>query len=266
MISVEAHGRLGNHMFQFAFGLAAASRLGTDFAMNDELLRPLFDLGGWNGKAQRARRSVRFHITKRLAPSPVVKVGNDEDPDLVIRALQDGVHYAGFFQSLRYFENVASGVRSAFHPHEQHVEAFRTRYHDLAANPYICCHVRRTDYEDAGVHLPVSYYRDCLRLAGSSGDTPIVFVGDDLSEVEVEFAEERGVRFERNDEIVDMQLLTHASTVVTSNSSFGWWGSWLGAAHRPIFAPEYWLGVRIGTETPRTVIPQGWNRVQVSMP
>ena len=74
-----------------------------------------------------------------------------------------------------------------------------------------------------------SYYEECLRLAQvSDGDQPVVFVGDDLGGVEHEFGGDPVFALERNDEIVDLQLLVNAAVVVTSNSSFGWWGSWLG--------------------------------------
>ena len=37
-IAVEVRGRLGNQMFQFAFGLAASRQLGTDFVIADDVL------------------------------------------------------------------------------------------------------------------------------------------------------------------------------------------------------------------------------------
>jgi len=262
VISVEARGRLGNHMFQFAFGLAAGARLGTDFAMNDELLRPAFRLGPWSSAHRRTGRAARFRATKRLAPLPVVKVDNEADPRVALEALVDGRHYAGFFQSLDFFANVQTDVRAAFEPRAHHVEAFGTRYAELANTRYVCCHVRRTDYERGGWELPVSYYRDCLRLARHDGDQAVVFVGDDLGVVEREFGADPDVRFEQNDEVVDLQLLIHATVVVTSNSSFGWWGSWLGEPGRSIYAPKYWLGFRTRKELPNRVIPVGWTQVE----
>lgn len=250
-------------MFQFAFGLAASARLGTDFAMNDALLRPIFELGSWRSPMRRAVRSVRFRVARRLTPPRVVKIDNDDDPEVALTTIVDHVHYAGFFQSLLYFEDVQPLVRAAFEPHRRHVEAFRELYGDLVSSPYVCCHVRRTDYEAANAHLPLSYYRECLRLAQISSDVPVVFVGDDLDEVGQEFGGSPGVRLEHNDEAVDLQLLINATTVVTSNSSFGWWGSWLGRPGRPVYAPKDWFGFRIGKEIPRSVVPPEWQTVPV---
>jgi hypothetical protein len=248
-------------MFQFAFGLATAIRLGTDFAMNDDLLRPAFRLGPWASPIRRARRASAYRIAKRRALRRVVKIDNADDPDLVVQSLSDHVHYAGFFQSPRYFDNAATEVRAAFQPRAHHIAKFLECYGDLVDTPYVCCHVRRTDYERAGFVLPISYYRECLRVAHVPEGTPIVFIGDDLEEVEREFGGEPGIRMEHNDETVDLQLLINASAVVTSNSSFGWWGSWLGAAERPIYAPKYWLGFKGGVESPQAVLPPEWHQV-----
>ena len=263
VISIEARGRLGNQMFQFAFGLAASTRLRTDFAMNDELLRPAFQLGGWRSPSRRIRRSIRFHLAKRFSPAPVVKIAHDEDPRDSLARLADGVHYAGFFQSAGYFEDVEPLVRAAFEPRRRHVDRFRDRYADLARSPYVCCHVRRTDYVEAGWALPISFYEECISLARVSEETPVVFVGDDLEEARRAFGGRAGFRFERNDEMVDLQLLVNASAVVTSNSSFGWWGSWLGDPARPVYAPKHWLGFPAGVDALHSVIPPGWNAVTV---
>ncbi len=248
-------------MFQFAFGLAASTRLRTDFAMNDELLRPVFRLGAWQSPSRRISRSVRFHLSKRFSPAPTLKVENTDDPDVALAKLADRIHYVGFFQSVRYFEEVEPLVREAFEPHRRHVERFRSRYADLP--PYVCCHVRRTDYLESGWALPVSFYEDCIPLARASPEMPVVFVGDDLDEPRRAFDGRPGFRFERNDEILDLQLIVNAAAVVTSNSSFGWWGSWLGPPGRPVYAPRHWLGFRAGADNPHSVIPPGWHEITV---
>jgi len=266
MIAVEARGRLGNQMFQFAFGLAASARLGTDFAMSDALLRTHFRLDPWSAPLRTARRAFRYRARRWLSPFPVTKVAGDAEPDSVLASLVDGTHYDGFFQSERYFAGADNLVRRAFEPHAAHLAAFRARYGDLIRSPYVCCHVRHTDYAQwlGGVALPLSYYRDSLRQAGVAAETPVVFVGDDLAEVEEEFGGRPGVHLEHNAEIFDLLLLKHAGTVVTSNSSFGWWGAWLGGPGRRVFAPRHWLGFRGDHDIPRAVVPPRWTEVAVA--
>jgi hypothetical protein len=202
---------------------------------------------------------------KRLSPLPVVKMDNEDDPRIALTSLADRRHYAGFFQSADYFANVESEVRAAFAPRAEHVEAFSRRYTQLASSPYVCCHVRRTDYELLGWDLPISYYRECLQLAREHDDMNVVFIGDDLDVVEREFGAEPGIRFERNGEAVDLLLLVNADVAVTSNSSFGWWGSWLGSPGRPVYAPMHWLGFKQRCEIPCRVLPPEWRQIAVAV-
>jgi hypothetical protein len=264
MIAVETRGRLGNHMFQYAFGVAAARRLRTDFVIDESLLRRNFRLGPRGGYRERARRSLWYRTRLKISPLPVVKVSGDDDPDEVVRNLNDLRQYAGFFQSERYFLEAAREIAAALHPRREHELSFERRYGELAARGYVCCHVRATDYREwsGGVALPPAYYRECLRRAAAPPDMPVVFVGDDLSEVRAVFTGPH-FRFEQNEEAVDLLLLARATIAIVSNSSFGWWGAWLGDARRRVLAPRFWLGFRAGAEVPRAVLPERWEQVPV---
>jgi hypothetical protein len=259
VIAVESRGRLGNQMFQYAFGLAAARRLGTTLAFPDEALARLFVLGS------------HVPLGSTAPPGRFVSVGNDdyERPEEVLGRLADDTTYAGFFQSERFFAAAASEVRACFRPLPEHEHAFGRAYGDLVERGYVCCHMRRTDYETfaGGVALPMSYYRASLRRLDSPPGTPIVFVGDDLSEARTAFATAPAARFEHNEEILDLQLLRHARAVVVSNSSFAWWGAWLNdQPGKRVLAPRHWLGLNFGWEYPPGVIPDGWTRVRVQQP
>jgi hypothetical protein len=256
VIAVERRGRLGNQMFQYAFGLAAAARLGTDFAMAADELAPLFALPG-RSALRRIRAAAEFRL--RGGAYPVVTVDNDAEPEAVLASLTDRTNYAGFFQSERYFAPARDAVAAAFAVRPEHVRAFRAAYGDLLAFPYVCCHVRRTDYHafDGGVVLPPSYYGEGLAAARTQVDGPLVVVGDDLGEVGDLFGAD--ARLEHNDPVVDLLLMVHAAAFVSSNSSLSWWGGWLGERPgRPVVAPRLWLGFRRGREIPRGIVPDRW--------
>lgn len=257
MIAVDSRGRLGNHMFQYAFGLAAARALGTDFAFEATSLSPLFVLG------------PHREIGRR--PPRVVAVGNDDytDPGAVLASVEDETTYSGFFQSEGFFAPARDAVRASFRLRAEHRQAFAERYGELAGQGYTCCHLRRTDYETfaGGVALPMRYYRDALRRAGTAAATTVVFVGDDLEEARAAFGSRPHTRFEQNDEATDLQLIANAQTVIVSNSTFGWWGAWLNERPgRRVLAPRHWLGFGYGWEYPPAVIPTAWEQVAVHRP
>ncbi len=91
MIAVERRDRLGNQMFQFAFGLAASRRLWTGFVMADDLLRAYFSLGSHTRVMGRGLRALRYRVRRRFAPYLSVSVGNDDydDPERVLDTLTD---------------------------------------------------------------------------------------------------------------------------------------------------------------------------------
>lgn len=267
MISVEARGRLGNHMFQFAFGLAASARLGTDFAIDDRLLRSGFTLRPWGTARRRFVRGLQYRLTRRVRPFEVVKVEPEafEEPETVIARLRDHAHYVGFFQSELFFETAAESVRQAFRALPEHERTFRGKYESLLQRPYVCCHVRQTDYREwgGGLALPASYYATCIQAIRQDSDAPVVVVGDDPEWLAAEITDEL-VRVERNSEIVDLLLLTHARHLIISNSSFAWWGAWLNESASRILAPRYWIGFKTGREAPHRILPERWEPMPVS--
>ena len=268
MIAVERRGRLGNQMFQFAFGIGASRLLRTDFVMADDELRAVFSLGRFGSPWQRAARALRYRARAGLAPFPVVEIDKNEyeDPGAVLGRLKDSTSYSGFFQSELFFAHASDEIRAAFTVLPEPEAVFRSKYRALLERPYVCCHVRRTDYLTwgDGIALPVSYYRECLERAELAGRCPVVFVGDDLEEVRGELGGLAGVRFEANEPVLDLMLLMHAETVVASNSSFAWWGAWLNATPgKTVFAPRQWMGFKEGRELPPRVIPAAWIQVPI---
>jgi hypothetical protein len=143
--------------------------------------------------------------------------------------------------------------------------------------------VRRTDYVTIldGLALPAAYYRRSLDLLDVAPQTPVLFIGDDLSEVRAVFGGGPQVRFEENSAPLDFQLLLNAQALVLSNSTFAWWGAWLNTLpSRQVLAPRDWLGwtrrtgwrVRPGGrwgsvswEYPPAIVPDGWIQVPVPL-
>ena len=265
MIAVESSGRLGNQLFQFAFGIAAATRLGTSFVMRDDDLRRVFVLAPYRRFGGRVARSLRFRAGQALRPYRVVKIHDETfgDPAEALEHLADRTVYSGLFHSERFFTAVRAQVLAAFTFRPEHERRFQDRYADLLETPYVCCHVRRTDFVTLGVALPSSFYFDALSVLAPADGWPIVFVGDDLVGLKREFGRIKCARFERNDEALDLLLMAGASAVVMANSTFSWWGAYLN--RRPgksVIVPD--LGER--RSGLQRALPDGWQRVPVGTP
>jgi len=127
--------------------------------------------------------------------------------------------------------------------------------------------MRRGDYfewGDGGRALPTSYFLDALAAVDDLESHDVLVISDDLEHAAEELKEVPRVRFESNPAMVDLLLLMNASVVVTSNSSFSWWGAWLN--RRPdarVLVPKYWVGFPERIEIPRGVVAEGWRQIPV---
>jgi hypothetical protein len=258
-------------MFQLAFAHATAARLGTTYVYGrppfkeTELGPPLwklFDIGPWASPFTRARRYAEF-LARYGHRARIVEIEQDAEPEEAIAGLREGIVYTGFYQSERWFSGHEEAVRRMFTPLPEHEAEFRRRYPDLE-RPYVCIHVRRTDYLETGVWaLPTSWFLDALAaLPGIEGHR-IVVVSDDPEGVRSEFAGHFDGVFDANSQMVDLLLLMEADAVITSNSSFSWWGAWLNRRQAPVVAPRHWLGFAAGREEPRGAVPDRWISVPV---
>jgi hypothetical protein len=261
VIAVDQRGRLGNAMFQWAFGFVVARRLGTSFRVDQTLLRPLFQL---DGRVAGAVREARYEIRRRRTGLLPLEVDNVEPPKQVISALRDDTRYGGYFQSAQYLAGHEQAVREAFRLRAGAQRAYRDHHGGLSG--HIAVHVRRGDYAEfnGGALLPIAWYDACLAAIGDRAGRPIVFVSDDLDWVRTTFRHHPNTRFVAASEAVDLQVLMHADALVLSPSSFSWWGAWLNRRSPQVFVPRDWINFRTGGgEYPAGVICPEWTKVDV---
>jgi hypothetical protein len=267
MIAVDKRGRLGNQMFQYAFGLAVAQRLGTRFAYDTSELERYFELPG-SARGRGATRLMAWTLDRLVGLERREVLTEDyEDPDVILASATDRTFYGGHFYSCHFFEPSSAAVRGAFTVREVHVKGFETKYGVLLRDGYIAAHVRLTDFFTYrnDVTLRPGYYRRAFDQLDTA--LPIVVVSDEPERVRAALGDDPRIQVEANDEIIDFLLLRHATQVVTSNSSFAWWAAWLN--DRPglrVVAPRWWLGLHAEREFPVKVIPEEWQQVEARRP
>ena len=104
--------------------------------------------------------------------------------------------------------------------------------------------------------LPLDYYdRAMQNLADTVGEPTFVLFGDDPAFVDLfaERAEHRGYSVVSalplgHDPITQLRLQSECEHAILANSSFAWWGAWLGDRRhgrgRKVIAPAGW-GTRV---------------------
>jgi hypothetical protein len=258
---------LGNQLFIYAAALEQARRLGVDVQVDLSFYRihtkrvyglnQLFELDIHEPTSREANpslaRRVLKHALRRLKQSNLLMEFKEESrlfqPEIF--NIRPGTTIEGFFQSAKYFPSVgpeiAESIRNAIvSAAEQEV------IDDLSSSPFIAIHVRRGDYlleshiRDAHGITTRKYYETSLEMIGKRGLPCIVFT-DSPQEVKQELVGMAELVFDSRilllGELATLKLMSLASGVVMSNSSFSWWAAYTMCHFDPdstVISPRPW--------------------------
>ena len=199
-VAVALDGGLGNQMFQHAAGKSVAVRVGMPLALD---LRPLLQRGGRAyglgdfrlgvdtellTEGPPPRRAGRLQqLYRRLTGDSHTFEEASFAYDERIRRLRAPVRLEGYFQSERYFTEIADQIRRDFTPHAHllaEIDTLALRL--LPKEPNISLHIRRGDYTSPAVMavhglLDAAYYDQalCLIAERTGGNLPICVFTDD---------------------------------------------------------------------------------------
>lgn len=262
---VRLLGGMCNQMFQYAFGRSVSS-------VKKE---PLFfaPLGLGPG-FPRAYSLGAFNVNVNLAndmEEPVYREPSFRYDPNVYNAVP-GSFFKGYWQTEKYFDDrivrKELSLRNPVGPESQRVAE------NILHGPSAFVHVRRTDYllPQTVLHhgnMGMDYYIAAMSYVRERepevkffifSDDPdwcrSAFPGDTVVGHNGWGSGDRGPSTEHED-LYLMSLCNHA---VICNSTFGWWGAWLGdeAARRPriVVGPEKWFA-RPDLESP-DIVPERW--------
>lgn len=271
MIAVKLNGRLGNQLFQYAFIYATAKKLNTRFYIDKsiedflpakffnikkDIFYPIdkfiFSIKGYKNLFN-IHSKKRYYKTLQqvLFRNNIISVQNDLPVLQQSNQIKDGHIYEGYFQSEKYFEDYKQDIREQLVIKKKYVKAFSEALKDIPFSvKRVVVHVRRTDYVDLQMSLPLSYYKDAI-AAINDANALYIFVSDAPDYIEQEFGYLKNRYVSKNDEITDLQFLMNADVCILSNSSFSWWGAWLNnKTDKVIYAPKNWLGFGTDIEYP----------------
>jgi hypothetical protein len=260
MITTRLMGGMGNQMFQYAFGLAQARRFNTTVALDPTLLtRPNrgFVLGQW---------SMDLSINK--AEPTLVETNMRYDPYLEFSVKNNDV-LQGYWQSEHYFSNVYDELRQrAFVPFKPFSHALEQEISEVNS---VAVHVRRGDYliePHKSFHGNLewaSYYKPAMDKLRALTTRPMFYIFTDDPEwvrtnwyTDFSLGEQTIVPQGRESE--DIFLMSRCKHAVIANSSFSWWGAWLGdTEYRVVIAPRQWF--QDSNTDYSTIVPERWFRI-----
>jgi hypothetical protein len=297
MIIVKLMGGLGNQMFQYAAGRRLAEMHNTELKLDLSFLSKRFEgctprnfelldlnftpvFANWYETAKLSGTSTNPPISwclRLLQATGVVRPARNPyhehlyHYDALFEQLSDNTYLEGYWQSEKYFTGIADVIRREFQVTTPLDERNRLLSQQIAASNSVSVHVRRGDYitnENAAQHhgtCSMDYYRKAVEMMASRTDQPTFFVfSDDPDWTRANMGFIPGAEFvasngpDRGPE--DLRLLSSCRHHIIANSSFSWWGAWLGSdLDKNVIAPARWY-LRDDIDT-GNLCPQGWNRI-----
>lgn len=154
----------------------------------------------------------------------------------------------GYWQNEQYFSCISDEVRRAFT--FRNVDEFNLSIgKEMASCQSVSLHIRRGDYlKDPQYHVCTEqYYIQAISYMKGHVNNPLFYVFSDDLEWSEQFMERQGVVYKmmrhnrRKDSYKDMFLMTQCCHNILANSSFSWWGAWLGRQEdRIVVSPSVW--------------------------
>ena len=220
--SLGNYGRLGNQMFQYASIIGIAKKNGYDYCF------PL----------HRSSLSKWFDLTAK----DQIYVGNIFHEkmfrfDSTLFDLSDNTDYFGYFQTEKYFEHCSSFIKNEFKFKNEIKQKVDEWFKDKN-DSYISVHIRRGDYLNSPTFHPVPKIEWYIEAMKSFPNKKFLFFSDDLDWCKQTFPEHEFSPFDTEGE--DMYAMSKCNGHIIANSSFSWWGAWLGKGKT--IAPKTWFG------------------------
>lgn len=289
MIITKIIGGLGNQMFQYAAGRALSIRNDTELALDISDFKnyklhqgfefprlfnqqyeiathmDVFKMLGWQApsliRRVLARRQFASFRHKLFIAEPHYQYWAG------IKNLPKNCYLSGYWQSEKYFGDVASQIRDDFKfrlPLQNKNSEFANEISQVNA---VSLHIRRGDYvsnkKTTATHglCSIDYYQTAIRYIAERVPHPHFFVfSDDIAWVKdnlkIDFPYQYVDHNHGPESYNDMRLMSMCQHHVIANSSFSWWGAWLNpSSEKIVIAPKKWFAVDVNT---RDLYPHGW--------
>ncbi len=272
---VRLNGGLGNQMFQYAFAKELKYLYPDDeillFGSNKEVEK-IFDidlpfantkdvmkLGDIEetlfGKIKRHYFRKNTHILERNYSY------ND-----AFQKITGNVYYDGYWQTEKYFPHFQSDINNVF----EFKAAVNKKNLELVENKkkYCSIHIRRGDYTTIKGYdvIGVDYYNQAINyIKESIPDVIFVFFSNDIEWCRKSFHIPNAIFVDwnqRENSWQDLWLMSKCQYNIIANSTFSWWGAYLGDS-KIVIAPKVWMNRKKDyyNYSFNDIIPETWKRI-----
>ena len=268
MIRVIMHGRLGNNLFQYAFGRVLAEGHGVPLVLNASIyndvtwpyVAPLGRLPGfasgrcrlsrpWSFGSRVLKKITRKHHWEYLGKPVIRERENDQSFDPALLKAPSDCVVDGYFQTHLYFKGMEGIIRRDLSTADLGLEKGHEELAaELRSSSSVAVHVRRTDYvNNRNLHLPgIDYYQRSMEQIRNDVPSARFFIfSDDPPWCQHNFDSSDTQVMTHSDPfqpLTDLHLMSLAAHHIIANSSYSWWAAWLGAKPgQRVIMPDQWF-------------------------
>lgn len=222
----------------------------------------------------RRKRALKRNAERAFADRDYIAQEDDRfEPRLIDLKLTRDVFLKGLWQGPGYFNDIEEVIRKDL----KFVKPINATNQAMAEKIVNCnavaLHVRffAPPGRENGENEALSYYRKALLTCRQHIETPHFFIFSDQPEaarnmLAIDQDETTLVTHNQGDELApyDMWLMSQCRHFITANSTFSWWGAWLGAAKdKKVFTPAIKTptsGVS-GAWAFDGLVPESWHQI-----
>jgi len=184
--------------------------------------------------------------------------------------LRQPVYLIGYWQSERYFAEHRTPLLADLTLHETLSDSLQHWVSLVTSCESVALHIRRGDYvsnpaarQFHGLCDPAYYQRAMQELMRAHPKSEVFVFSDEPEWVKANFKLDAPMHVvdahHAEQAHLDLEIMRHCRHHVLANSSFSWWGAWLGQhPEQKVFAPVRWFAdPSVNTSD---VIPSRWAR------
>jgi hypothetical protein len=268
MIITEIKKGLGNQLFQYAAGKSLATFHGVPLKL---------DLSSFYRDKSRPYILPFFKIEQFDTNLPIPSSQDYNFYHEPFAHFDDSFftnspysYLSGFWQSEKYFIEIADLLRKEFQIKEQYIDHLTVKAAEIQSEDSVCLHIRRGDYLQPGYEflgvLSLKYYIKAIDYFKSNRQKFKLYIfSDDIEWVKHAIQFDGPHEFISSDivklPIEDFYLMQQCKHHIIANSSFSWWTAWLSKKFpdQIIIGPKIWFADRrLSSED---IIPSSWIRL-----
>ena len=265
IISINLMGGLGNVMFQIATMeyLSKVFDIDVCYTNVDTWLDDLITNYYWETHAEDYLKAFpNLDLYKNHNKRFIAKRRAEVVFRYTALAPEDGDLFIGYFQSEMNFTD-REYVKNLFKPSEEIINKVAT-YDNLFEGITCSLNVRRRNYLNfKEIHPPCSldYYKKAIGTIRNYGVDKFIVFTDDMNWCKNNFNGDEFV-FVEDIDYVELFLIAKCHHHIIANSSFSWWGAWLGEeVESKIIAPQKWFGSFLPEDHAADIIPERWKKI-----